>query len=182
MESNFNLIDNLETFNEYDNYELCVNNLDYLIYRKSFNSYLNKFIECCLRYGIKFFHKKDNLYCILKEIDVIDQINNIIKKSICDQIKVLTEEDNYNLVNYVAINKRFIEFNNIQIKKINKLINLTNIIYKYKLLEMNHIPIENIDSNKEYNNLVNLSVLELDNKPNKKNKKNFITIIDSYSW
>ena len=86
------------------------------------------------------------------------------------------------MVNYVAINKNFIEFNNIQIKKINKLINLTNIIYKYKLLDMNHIPIENIDCNKEYNNLVNLSELKLDTKQNKKNKKSSITIIDSYSW
>lgn len=182
MESNFNLIDNLETINEYDNYELCVNNLDYLIYRKSFNSYLNKFIECCLKESIKIFYKKDNLYYILRENDVIDQINNIIKKSICDQIKVLMDANNYNLVNYVAINKNFIEFNNIQIKKINKLINLTNIIYKYKLLDMNHIPIENIDCNKEYNNLVNLSELKLDTKQNKKNKKSSITIIDSYSW
>jgi hypothetical protein len=180
MESNFNLIYKLETNNEYDNYELCVNNLDYLMYRKSFNKYLNKFIECCLRYDIKFFYKKNNMYCILRENDVIDQINNTIKKFICDQLKILMEMDNYNLVNYVSVNKHFIDFNSIQIKKINKLIGLTNLVYKYNLLKMNYINIDNIDYNKEYNNLVNLSVLQLNKKSTK--KKNCITIIDSYSW
>jgi hypothetical protein len=84
MESNLDLINKLESNIKYDNYEYCVDNVEYILYRTSFNLYLKKFIDKCFKYDIKLFFKNNNMIYILTKNDIINQINNVIKKLIND--------------------------------------------------------------------------------------------------
>ena len=144
-----------------DKYECCCNNIDFILYRVTFNPYLKKFIGSCYKYNVKYYETIDNKFYIYKKSYIIDQIKQIIKKLINDHINILN--------NVVKNNKK--------IDKLNKFIDLVYLVYEYKLLNVESLNKPIIDVKYEYDNLVNLS-----NILGEKHVPEEIIIIDSYSW
>jgi hypothetical protein len=168
----------------YSNYEYCCDNMDYISYRLTFNPYLKKFITLCQKYNVDFYRKINDNYCILKKIHIINQIKKIIKRHINNHIIILKSILISDNVNYFEENDKITNLNYHKINKLNKFIDLVDLVYEYKLLHAESINEPIIDIRDEYNNLVNLG--DLTNiklfKSNKTSSTDDIIIIDSYSW
>lgn len=167
---------NLESNKCYDNYEYSVNNIDYVVYKSSFNIYLKKFINYCFDFNIKLYFKKDDIFYFLTKEDVLLQLNDINGTIVKNHINMLQNIANTDITDYIKKNKEITDKNMNLIKKINKFVYLTEIIYKYKLLHTTNVKCGDLDEyyTNRYNNLVNLSKLKPHNET--------IKIIDSYSW
>jgi hypothetical protein len=154
-------IDNLKTDKKYSNYLLSTVNIDYLIYRSTFNKYLSTFLKKCIKYNIKLYNY-DVKYNILNKNDIIEQINILKKNTIKSHINILSnlldlDADINNYVNdYINVNNNIINKNNYRLKKYDSFIKLIDIIYNYKILELEDYKIQEINIETEYNNLVNL--------------------------
>ena len=186
----------LETNKIYTNYLAKYNDINHIINRCSFDTYLIKFINRCCKYNIKIYYINtltDSLFYILNKSDVINQIillkQNCIEKHIehLHNLIIPLKQDPYSdftLNNYLSLNSYVISHNKKLIRNLDKLIDLINIVYHFKLLEFTDSKIDNILQDKtniiknEYNNLVNLG-----NITNKKSlyTNNGVVIIDQYS-
>jgi hypothetical protein len=166
---------NLEINN--DKYESCCENIDYILYRITFNPYLKKFIDLCNKYKIKYYEIVNEKYYIHKKLNIINQIKELIKNLIYDHINILNNINESNSFNYLDENHKITLINQKKINKLNKFIELINLIYEYKLLNVESLNKPNIDVKYEYDNLVNLS-----NVIGEKHAPEEIIIIDSYSW
>ena len=160
-----------------DKYECCCNNIDFILYRVTFNPYLKKFIGSCYKYNVKYYETIDNKFYIYKKSYIIDQIKQIIKKLINDHINILNNVVKHNVFNYLNENHKITSINNKKIDKLNKFIDLVYLVYEYKLLNVESLNKPIIDVKYEYDNLVNLS-----NILGEKHVPEEIIIIDSYSW
>ena len=178
MNKNTINIYDLETDIKYDNYLLEVDNLNYINYRCSFNKYLKRFINKCQKLHIKIFFVNNNKFNILNKQYIIDQINYLKNNIVKSHIELLTNmmlNNEINTIEYISVNNEIILKNQNKLNNYDDFIYLTNIIYTYKLLEIDEYKNFNIDFQKEYSNLVNLSSLTNNFYKNK------IILIDEYS-
>ena len=181
MDKNINIFNNLETNIKYDNYFLEIDNINYINYRCSFNKYLKRFINKCKIYNINYFFTSNNKYYILNKINIIEQVNYLKQEIIKLHHKLLTnmiENNTLDTEQYLLFNKEITMKNYNKLKKYDDFIDLINIIYNYNLLEIDQYKNINIDFQKEYTNLVNLSNLS-DIYYNNYNDN--IILIDEYS-
>ena len=158
-----------------DKYEYSIENINYLFYRSTFNSYLKKFIDYCNSYNIKYYDLFNNNYHILKKKYVVKQIRKIIKKYIYNHINILSNVILTDISKYVDENHKISTINENKLRKLNEFIDLVNIVYEYKLLHIEPLNKPDIDIHTEYTHLVNLSNLVT-------KQDNNVIIIDSYSW
>jgi len=183
MKSIIKKIDRLKTNKQYNTYTVCYENIDHIINRTNFDKHLYKFIYKCYKYNIKLYHLANNsLFCFLNKENIISQITQLKNKYILEHVKNLTSLINKNEYistdEYVSLNNNSLNINKKIMSSLDNLIELTDIVYKYNLLELEpKIVYDNIDANIEYNNLVSLS--DLFDKSEYSN--NGVIIIDQYS-
>jgi hypothetical protein len=173
-------IKKLKTDNIYTNYLICYNDISHIISRCNYDTYLIKFINKCCKFNIKLYYlSNENVYYFLNKNDIIIQINNLKKIYILQHINILNNFINNETIDnnqYINLNMNIINSSKKYLITLDKFINLTNIVYLYKLLEIN-TNIENtiFSYDDEYNNLINNSINL------SKYADNGVILIDQYS-
>jgi len=169
---------------QFDNYLICSDNIDHIINRSSFDKHLIKFIYKCYKYNIKIYYKNNHKFYFLNKDDVINQIHLLkkiyIKQHIDNLVKFSTDNVNFNTQDYVSFNIDATNNNKIPLHTLDKLNDLTNVIYHFKLLESNNPTDFNIDYTAKYHNLVDLNNISKYNLSDL-HAKNGVFIIDQYS-
>ena len=181
----------LESTINYNNYLASYDNIDHIINRCYYDKYVVNFINKCYKNKIKIFYKLSDKFYILKKEDVINQVislkHSVIRQHIKYMNKLINENTNICADEYASTNLNTINANKSTINYYDKLIALIEIIYYFKLLEdknsnqehiTNHILNNNTNTNKEYNNLVDLGNLS---NYNLSYANKGVILIDQYS-
>lgn len=117
-----------------------MNNIKYLKYKASFDNLLYDYIDLCNKFNIKLYTIENNIITFRKQ-HIIDQIINEKQKIINNHITNLSNflNTNYNRYNYLFFNNNYINENINLLIILDDLIDKTNLIFEYKLLENDYV-------------------------------------------
>ena len=117
-----------------------MNNIKYLKYKASFDNLLCDYIDSCNKFNIKLYIIENNI-SIFRQQYIIDQIINEKQKIINNHITNLSNflNINYNKYNYLYFNNNFINENINLLILLDDLLDKTNLIFEYKLLDNDYV-------------------------------------------
>ena len=132
----FTSVDDINTIEKKYSYICVVSNLDYLLNKRKFNKYLNKFMGKCHHYEINLYNKINNNFHIFEQKHIRTQIYNAKKHIINNHIISLQHILNTNMTGdaYFTVNNKIVYMTHKILLELDKLLKLTEYIYMYNLL------------------------------------------------